>query len=329
MSDILILGGNGRQGVALQKHLTDHDVKWVDRGDDINEAIHSRKWDLVFSCLPYNLNLEFGDETIRAKMRWADLGGHIQTSKYLQDVAVSLDVTIATDLGLAPGLLEYLAWRRMQVESKIPRSITLYCGGLPRKPIDAFGYALTFSSEGLANEYVNNCHVLSDRYIYDVVPMWAPEILSFDNLRLEAAHTSGTLSKDSLFEFREAGVQNCRYKTLRYRNHWGLVKNAWDNCQDFEVFKKWLEIIAQPGDVPDTVFFAVAFDCSTGDWRGQIPCSGMTAMQLGTSAPAAAVVELLVAGTFDDINIVKPVRIGKSDLFWERLGKNLDLNMPV
>ncbi len=329
MSNILILGGNGRQGVALQKHLTDHDVKWVDRGDDINEAIHSRKWDLVFSCLPYNLNLEFGDETIRAKMRWADLGGHIQTSKYLHDVARSLQVTIATDLGLAPGLLEYLAWRRMQVESKIPRSITLYCGGLPCGPIDAFGYALTFSSRGLANEYVNDCHVLWDGKICDVLPMWAPEIFSFGDLRLEAAHTSGALSKNSLLEFNAAGVQNCRYRTLRYRGHWGLVKNAWDNCQDFEAFTEWLEIIAQPGDVPDTVFFAVAFDGSAGDWRGQIPCSGMTAMQLGTSAPAAAVAELLVAGTFDGIDIVKPGHIGKSDLFWERFGKNLDLNAPV
>jgi lysine 6-dehydrogenase len=179
--------------------------------------------DACLSAVPYWFNPELARAAVEAGTHFCDLGGNI----FSVDAELALDararsrgVTLIPDCGLAPGMANVVAARAVELlgEGEIER-ISIRVGGLPLSPKPPLGYELTFSVEGLINEYVEPCRVLRDGEIVEVPGLSEVETLEFPApfRELEAFQTSGGTSRMPL-TYR-GRVRDLDYKTIRYPGH--------------------------------------------------------------------------------------------------------------
>ena len=73
------------------------------------------------------------------------------------------------------------------------RSVKLRVGALPQHPNNVLKYSLTWSTEGLINEYGNPCQAIVDGKVTDVAPLEGLEEIEIDGTLYEAFNTSGGL----------------------------------------------------------------------------------------------------------------------------------------
>ncbi|MFX9180922.1 saccharopine dehydrogenase C-terminal domain-containing protein, partial [Acinetobacter baumannii] len=95
-------------------------------------------------------------------------------------------------------------------------------GALPLYPTNGLKYNLTWSTDGLINEYCNPCEAIVDGQMREVLPLEGLEHFSLDGLDYEAFNTSGGLG--TLCETLEGRVDSLDYKTVRYPGHREIVK---------------------------------------------------------------------------------------------------------
>jgi len=192
-------------------------------------------FDLAISALPYNVNSSVAKLCIESKIPYCDLGGSVPVSNEINKMAEEHGSTVFTDLGLAPGWANILAEEAIKKISSAtvgfctdaPHTIKMRCGGLPTfkadPQVDPFNYTLTWSTEGLYNEYFDRSNILENGEIISVPSLHKRELVKVEGFpELEAFTTSGGASH-SLESMKDRGVQNCSYKTLRYKGHLDLI----------------------------------------------------------------------------------------------------------
>src|SRR3990167_4562092 len=101
-------------------------------------------------------------------------------------------------------------------------SVLLRVGALPQFPNNALQYALTWSTDGLINEYGNPCEAIVDGQYTIVEPLDHLENIIIDGVAYEAFNTSGGLS--TMWKSCIGKVKNLNYKTLRYPGHCEKIK---------------------------------------------------------------------------------------------------------
>jgi lysine 6-dehydrogenase len=261
--------------------------------------------DVLISALPFNLNYDLASLCIRHGVRYCDLGGNIDTSDRINALArEEARMPVMTDLGLAPGIANIigeLGYRRLGRAD----SVKIMVGGLPTKPAGSLKYGLTFSPQGLYNEYREDCLVIRDGAKAVVEPLTEVETLHFEGVgELEAFHTSGGIS-NTLDTMLSRGVSECSYKTLRFPGHVELVRSL--------LFERKLDLVAFSKAVINACGFIeddqVLIDISVRDDRGEREWSlrcrvlhdgSFTAMQKTTGLGTAAVAAILGSGVLDD-----------------------------
>ena len=173
--------------------------------------------------MPYTENLDVALWAIDNDLRYCDLGGSVSFSRSIKAMAQKANKPIMTDLGLAPGWVNLLG---EEVYAQLPEAdtVTMMVGGIPRVRVkaDPLNYMLTWSLDGLLNEYVDRCEIIDNGEIKTVSGLDGLEDLVVDGLELEAFYTSGG-SAHSILVMHARGVKNCYYKTLRWRGHCELM----------------------------------------------------------------------------------------------------------
>ena len=76
---------------------------------------------------------------------------------------------------------------------------------------------MTWSTDGIINEYGNLCQSIVDGKEVDVLPLEGLEEIEIDGTLYEAFNTSGGLG--SLAETYGGSVKTMNYKTIRYPGH--------------------------------------------------------------------------------------------------------------
>ncbi len=104
-----------------------------------------------------------------------------------------------------PGVLDELEAVQMRV------------GALPQHPNNVLKYSLTWSTDGLINEYGNLCYGIEAGEKVPLQPLEGYETIELDGLLYEAFNTSGGLG--TLADTYAGQVQTMNYKTLRYPGH--------------------------------------------------------------------------------------------------------------
>jgi saccharopine dehydrogenase-like NADP-dependent oxidoreductase len=122
--------------------------------------------------------------------------------------------------GLAPGFVS-IAAHHLTKEFASLDEVRLRVGALPQFPTNEMKYNLTWSTDGLINEYGNPCEAIRDGRMISVLPLEGLEHFSLDGVDYEAFNTSGGVG--TLCETLDSRVRNLDYKTIRYRGHRDLI----------------------------------------------------------------------------------------------------------
>jgi lysine 6-dehydrogenase len=200
----------------------------VDAGDEIavTSLLGEYRIDALLCATPYRLNLGLTHAAIAAGVGMTDLGGN--SDVVLQQLALSpqasqASISIVPDCGLGPGMTSTLALYAMEQLDQ-PRQVFIYDCGLPQKPKSPWNYSLTFSIEGLTNEYAGDCLFIREGKTVRVPALEELEHIEFPAPigMLEAFTTSGGVT--SAARSLAGKLQTLQNKTMRYPGHFAQLK---------------------------------------------------------------------------------------------------------
>uniref|UniRef100_A0A914ZBL8 Saccharopine dehydrogenase-like C-terminal domain-containing protein n=1 Tax=Panagrolaimus superbus TaxID=310955 RepID=A0A914ZBL8_9BILA len=120
-------------------------------------------------------------------------------------------------------------------------------GALPQFPTNSITYNLTWSTDGVINEYIEPCEAIVNGKLTLVPAMEEREEFSLEGVQYEAFNTSGGLG--TLAETLEGKVRTLNYRTIRYPGHCDIFKTLLNDLglrHRRDVFKDILET-AVPG----------------------------------------------------------------------------------
>ena len=282
----------GRLEALIDKNIT-HYEHIVD-----DHELENINPDIVISSLPYHQTKKVASMCINKGIRYCDLGGRVDVSAEINEIAKTrATAPVFTDLGLAPGWVNILAeqgYKRVYDAT----DVRMMVGGIPlKRPVGPLKYFMTWSLDGLLNEYRDDCEVLIDGQIVTAPGLSRYEIVDPDwegCVCLEAFCTSGGAAHTTQ-RMKSRGVKNCVYKTLRWRGHHELIDFFMNRCNmSDDELKLVLEASAEyESDRDDVVVIMVEVKNDSGlTWKKEyvIECDDQfTAMQKCTALSISSV----------------------------------------
>ena len=130
-------------GNVLLKHLGEHPV------------------DAVISSLPYYCNVGVAEAARHAGIHYFDLTEDVEVTRAVRRIAEGAGTAFVPQCGLAPGFISIAAAELITHFDEV-RAVKLRVGALPQHPNNVLKYSLTWSTEGLINEYGNPCQAIVD-----------------------------------------------------------------------------------------------------------------------------------------------------------------------
>jgi len=352
MKNVLLLGG-GKIGFAIAEFLSgsgDYRVTVADRDGAalarMPATVERRKiaiedaeslareiagHEIVVSATPYFLNATIAEAARMAGAHYLDLTEDVAATRFIQAVADGAPTAFIPQCGLAPGFISIAAYDLARKFDSL-RDVSMRVGALPVFPANALKYNLTWSTDGLINEYCNPCEAIRDRVRSEVPALEEVEHFALDGTHYEAFNTSGGLG--TLCETLEGKVENLNYKTVRYPGHRDIIKMLVRDLRlgtRRDVLKDVLEA-AIPVTAQDVVLIFVTV---TG-WRDGLltqeslakkiyarEVSGriMSAIQITTAAGICAMCDLLASGTLPQRGFVRQEECRLDDFLANRFGR--------
>ena len=180
-----------------------------------------RGHDYVVSACPFHLTPAIAAAAVEVGAHYFDLTEDVESTRRVKALAATAKTALVPQCGLAPGFISILAYAMARKFDSL-RDVQMRVGALPVYPTNALKYNLTWSTDGLINEYCNPCEAISDGRLHETLALEEVEAFSLDGIAYEAFNTSGGLG--TLCETLDGKVENLNYKTVRYPGHRDIVK---------------------------------------------------------------------------------------------------------
>ncbi|WP_340646819.1 saccharopine dehydrogenase family protein [Phenylobacterium sp.] len=285
----------------------------------------------VLSAAPFHLTGAVAEAAARVGCHYLDLTEDVATTRTVKALAANARSAFIPQCGLAPGFISIAAADLARGFDQV-EELRLRVGALPRYPSNSLGYNLTWSTEGVINEYCEPCEALVDGELREVPALEGLETFSLDGVAYEAFNTSGGLG--SLAEVLAGKAKNLNYKSVRYPGHCSLMRTLLNDLNlrhRRDLLKDVLE-----GAVPGTEQDVVVFFVTASGWRGgrlmQESYAGKvlgehhgqgfwSAIQVTTAAAICTVLDLLAAGRLPQQGYVRQEEIALADVLSNRFGK--------
>jgi saccharopine dehydrogenase-like NADP-dependent oxidoreductase len=299
----------------------------------------------VISALSYYHNPKVAQAALVAGANYFDLTEDVETTKIVRGVAEQARAgqIFMPQCGLAPGFISIVANHLAKRFDKLD-TVRMRVGALPQFPTGALKYNLTWSTDGLINEYCNPCDAIHEGRRIEVLALEGYEQFSLDGVRYEAFNTSGGLG--TLCESLDGQVRELNYKTIRYLGHREpvqLLVNELRLSQRRELLKEILE-----SAVPITFQDVVVTFCTVTGWRDDqlvqitdarkvyhevIGGENWSAIQITTAAGICAAIDLHVNKGLAERGFVRQEQVDFDDFlgnrFGRRYGTQIASHMPV
>jgi len=367
VKNIIVIGG-GKIGGAIALMLAstgDYQVTVVDRNEqqlanlDKHPAIAPIRLDIsdraeligaltgkfaVLSAAPFNLTGLIAEAAKASGVHYLDLTEDVATTKRVEQLAQDADVAFIPQCGLAPGFISIVANDLAKNFDSLD-SVRMRVGALPQYPSNALNYNLTWSTDGLINEYIEPCEAIVEGKFVMVPAMEEREEFSLDGVTYEAFNTSGGLG--TLAKSLEGRVRTMNYRTIRYPGHQAIIKALLNdlNLKNRRDVLKDLFENALPATMQDVVVIFVTV-CGWKDGRylqesyankvyaGVVAGKRMSAIQITTAAGITTVLDLLANGRLPQRGFVRQEEISLEDVLNNRFGrayepKTMDLKKAV
>ena len=246
-------------------HLTSHGLD-ATQVPALSAHLAAHPVDAVISSLPYYCNVGVAEAARQANIHYFDLTEDVEVTRSVRRIADGAQRAFVPQCGLAPGFISIAAAELITHFDEL-RAVKLRVGALPQHPNNVLKYSLTWSTEGLINEYGNPCQAIVDGSTIDVAPLEGLEEIEIDGTLYEAFNTSGGLG--SLAETHGAHCESMNYKTIRYPGHceqMRLLMNDLKLNHDRGTLKRILEN-AVPQTLQDVV---IVYAAVTGTQDGEL-----------------------------------------------------------
>jgi len=148
----------------------------------------------------------------------ADISFFPEDVLQLDKLAKEKNITVITDVGVAPGMSNFILGRYNQ-EFTVT-NFECYVGGLPKTRKKPFEYKAPFSPADVIEEYIRPARLKENGRIVVKAALTEREYITFDEIgTLEAFNTDGLRS----LLFTMPHIENMKEKTLRYPGHVELI----------------------------------------------------------------------------------------------------------
>jgi saccharopine dehydrogenase-like NADP-dependent oxidoreductase len=356
---IVILGA-GNIGASVAKLLCsggDWDVTLVDRDEEALERVRAatdletRRLDIgegelptglfeeqqiVFSACSFDVNARIAEAALETGASYFDLTEDVETTRRIRALAEEArpGQIFMPQCGLAPGFISVLAHAMSKRFDRLD-TIKMRVGALPQYPNNHMKYNLTWSTEGVINEYCNLCEAIHHGELVEVLALEGLERFSLDGLEYEAFNTSGGLG--TLCDTLAGRVDELNYKTVRYPGHQALMDfliNGLKMGKTAERRAQLCEIIESA--LPVTLQDVVLVYCSVEGWQDgefvqetdarkiyhqEILGEHWSSIQLTTAASACAMVDLFREGRLPRRGFVRQEEVELGSFLANRFGR--------
>ena len=273
----------------------------------VGEYVKIQGIQAVASCLPYFLNPKVAEMAKKNQLYYFDLTEDTRVTECVKALAKDAKTAFVPQCGLAPGFISIIANSIMN-EFEHCHYAKLRVGALPQYSNNALHYALTWSTDGLINEYGNHCYGIENGKLAVLKPLEGLEAIQIDGCEYEAFNTSGGLG--SMADLHTNKVDNLNYKTIRYPGHCEKMRFLMVDLklnEDRDVLKRILEK-ALPKTYQDLVVVYVAVAGNKHDefaekiyvkkiYPQKISGLEWSAIQVSTAASVCAIVDLILEQT--------------------------------
>lgn len=290
-----------------------------------------RGHDAVVNALPYHLATLAATAAREAGVHYFDLTEDVAATRTIAQLADGARTAFMPQCGLAPGFIGIVAHHLAQGFDTL-HELKMRVGALPAFPTNALKYNLTWSVDGLINEYCHPCEAIRDGQKLEMLPLEGLEHFSLDGTEYEAFNTSGGLG--TLCETLAGRVRSLDYKSVRYPGHRDLMKLLLEELQlqhEPETLKTILRR-SVPATMQDVV---LVFVTASGLRRGQLvqevfarkifadrdERAPLSAIQITTAAGVCAAVDLFREGRLPAQGFIRQEQVRLPEFLANRFGR--------
>lgn len=302
-----------------------------------------KKCDLTVGALPGDIGYSSVGAAIDAGVNMVDVSYMPENPLQLSKEAEKAGVTVVPDCGVAPGISNVLIGHSLSGLDKVER-IYIMVGGLPERPIPPLGYTITWSSEGLIDEYTRTAKIVENGKVVDVKALTGLEVVEFPGVgKLEAFYTDGLRTLIQTVKDAETMWE----KTLRYPGHVAKIKllralGFFDekpvrvegiSLSPRKLAAKLLEAKLRRPDIADILALKVEVHGKRGKEETRFVyylldhCDqkrGVSAMARTTAYPASILAQLVARGDIKIKGVVPLETLGGEDRLYERITAELE-----
>lgn len=302
-----------------------------------------RGHEAVVNALPYHLATPAARAAVAAGCHYLDLTEDVAATREIRRLAQGAATALMPQCGLAPGFVGIVAHHLAQGFDEV-HEVKMRVGALPVFPTNALKYNLTWSVDGLVNEYCHPCEAIHDGQPIELLPLEGLEHFSLDGTEYEAFNTSGGLG--TLCETLAGRVRRLDYKSVRYPGHRAMVRLLLEDLRlrDEPDTLKALLRRAVPATMQDVVLVFVTasglragtlvqevfarkvFADRSGERNAGQPQS---AIQITTAAGVCAVLDLFREGRLPQRGFIRQEQVALPDFLANRFGAAYASSRPV
>lgn len=303
----------------------------VDVADPAELAPVLRSKFAVMSAAPFFLTTAIASAARAAGAHYLDLTEDVASTRAVRKLAEGAATAFIPQCGLAPGFITIVATDIAKRFDTL-NDVRMRVGALPEFPSNALNYNLTWSTDGVINEYCEPCEAIVNGVRREVPPLEEREEFSLDGVTYEAFNTSGGLG--SMCETLEGRVQNLNYRTIRYPGHAAIIKAL---LQDLrlrdrrDVLKDIFEN-ALPATMQDVVIVFVTVSGVRGGrlmqetyankvYAQKVNGKLRSAIQVTTAAGICGVLDMLAEGKLSQKGVIRQEDIRLVDFLGNRFGR--------
>jgi saccharopine dehydrogenase-like NADP-dependent oxidoreductase len=337
----VLVGDVSEPAVNRIAQLTGAETRRIDAANAAELVAAMKGRETVLSALSFHHNSAVARAALEAGPSYFDLTEDVATSDAVAAIARNAadGQIFMPQSGLAPGFISIVANYLINWFERI-ETVKMRVGALPQFPTGELKYNLTWSTDGLINEYCNPCEAIHAGRKIDVLPLEGLEHFSLDGVRYEAFNTSGGLG--TMCDTLVGKVRELNYKTVRYVGHCEQMKLLVDELRLGEHRDEFKQILERA--VPVTFQDVVVTFCTVTGWRKgllvqksdarkiyhqQIGDEMWSAIQISTAAGVCAVLDLHVAGRLPRRGLVRQEQVSFEEFIGNRFGQYYESQMAT
>jgi saccharopine dehydrogenase-like NADP-dependent oxidoreductase len=285
----------------------------------------------VLSAAPYHLTIHVAEAAKASGAHYLDLTEDVASTRKVKALAADASTAFIPQCGLAPGFISIVAADLARHFDTL-HDVRLRVGALPKYPSNALNYNLTWSTDGVINEYCEPCEAIVDGLPRQTRALEECEAFALDGVTYEAFNTSGGLG--TLCETLEGKVRNLNYRTIRYPGHAAIMKALLNDLRlrDRRGLLKDILENSLPATLQDVVIvFVTVSGLKDGHlvqetYANKIYAREMggrvvSAIQITTASAICAVLDMLKDGALRSVGFVRQEEISLDDFLANRFGR--------